>query len=83
VGPEHAWLHDRGRARYIAVRDRDALRAFHWLAEEEGILPALEPSHAIFAAVGEARTRPSSDRIVVTLSGRGDKDLGVVLGASG
>jgi tryptophan synthase beta chain len=82
VGPEHAWLHDSGRARYIAVRDRDALAAFHWLAEDEGILPALEPSHAIFAAVREARKRPSTDRIVVTLSGRGDKDLGVVLGAS-
>jgi tryptophan synthase beta chain len=82
VGPEHAWLRDSGRARYIAVRDRDALRAFHWLAEEEGILPALEPSHALFAAVQEARRRPATDRIVVTLSGRGDKDLGVVLGAA-
>jgi len=82
VGPEHAWLHDRGRAKYVAVRDRDAVRAFHWLAEDEGILPALEPSHAIFAAVGEARRRPRTEHIVVTLSGRGDKDLGVVLGAS-
>jgi tryptophan synthase beta chain len=82
VGPEHAWLHDRRRARYIAVRDQDALRAFHWLAEEEGILPALEPSHALFAAVREARRRPATDRVVVTLSGRGDKDLGVVLGAT-
>ncbi|MCI4372508.1 MAG: tryptophan synthase subunit beta [Thermoplasmata archaeon] len=82
VGPEHAWLHDRGRAKYVAVRDRDALRAFHWLAEDEGILPALEPSHAIFAAVGEARRRPATDHVVVTLSGRGDKDLGVVTGAA-
>ncbi|MGD0257240.1 MAG: tryptophan synthase subunit beta [Thermoplasmata archaeon] len=81
VGPEHAWLRDRGRAKYIAVRDRDALRAFHWLAEDEGILPALEPSHAIFAALGEARRRPRTEHIVVTLSGRGDKDLGVVTGA--
>ena len=83
VGPEHAWLRDRGRAKYVAVRDRDALRAFHWLAEDEGILPALEPSHAIYAAVGEARRRPSTGRIVVTLSGRGDKDLGVVMRALG
>ncbi len=81
VGPEHAWLKDSGRVRYLAVHDRDALRAFHWLAEDEGILPALEPSHAIFAAVREARRRPKDGRVVVTLSGRGDKDLGVVLGA--
>jgi tryptophan synthase beta chain len=83
VGPEHAWLRDSGRARYRAVRDADALRAFHWLARDEGILPALESSHAVFAAVEEARRRPRRDQIVVTLSGRGDKDLGVVLGARG
>jgi tryptophan synthase beta chain len=82
VGPEHAWLKDRGRARYVSVRDPDALRAFHWLAQDEGILPALEPSHALFAAVREAKKRPSSERIVVTLSGRGDKDLAVVLRAA-
>jgi len=78
VGPEHAWLRDTRRARYIAVHDRDALRAFHWLAQDEGILPALEPAHAIFAAVREARRRPRRQHIVVTLSGRGDKDLEVV-----
>jgi tryptophan synthase beta chain len=83
VGPEHAWLRDSGRARYMSVGDSDALRAFHWLAEDEGILPALEPAHALFAAVSEARRRPERERIVVTLSGRGDKDLGVVLGAGG
>ncbi|MCI4365620.1 MAG: pyridoxal-phosphate dependent enzyme, partial [Thermoplasmata archaeon] len=81
VGPEHAWLRDTGRARYVGVRDRDALTAFHWLAQDEGILPALEPSHALFAAVKEAGRRPRSERIVVTLSGRGDKDLEVVLRA--
>ena len=81
VGPEHSWLKETGRARYIAVHDEDALRAFHWLAEDEGILSALEPSHALFAAVREARRRPNQ-RIVVTLSGRGDKDLGVVLDAA-
>ncbi len=78
VGPEHAFLHDSGRARYVAVHDRDALAAFHWVAEDEGILPALEPSHAVYAAVREARRRPKGQHIVVTLSGRGDKDLGVV-----
>ncbi len=78
VGPEHAWLHDSGRASYRSVRDADALRAFHWLTEDEGILPALEPSHALFAAVREARRRPRRQHVVVTLSGRGDKDLEVV-----
>ena len=78
VGPEHAYLKDIGRARYLAVHDADALRAFGWLARDEGILPALEPAHAVFAAVREARRRPRSQRIVITLSGRGDKDLGVV-----
>ncbi len=82
VGPEHALLKDTGRVRYIAVHDADALRAFHWLAEDEGILPALEPSHAIFAAVREASRRSSRQRVVVTLSGRGDKDLEVVLRAA-
>ncbi len=78
VGPEHAFLKESGRARYVAVHDEDALAAFHWLAEDEGILPALEPAHAIFAAVREARRRSAAQRIVVTLSGRGDKDLEVV-----
>ena len=82
VGPEHAWLKDSGRVQYIAVHDRDALRAFHWLAEDEGILPALEPAHALYAAVRAAAKRPASDRVVVTLSGRGDKDLAVVLRGS-
>jgi len=78
VGPEHAYLKESGRARYVAVHDEDALAAFHWLAEDEGILPALEPAHAVFAAVREARRRPKSQQIVITLSGRGDKDLEVV-----
>ncbi len=78
VGPEHAYLKDSGRARYVAVHDADALRAFHWLARDEGILPALEPAHAVYAAVAEARRRPRTHRVVVTLSGRGDKDLEVV-----
>jgi tryptophan synthase beta chain len=74
VGPEHAYLRDSKRARYISIHDDEALRAFHWLSEDEGILPALESAHAIYAAVREARRRPHQ-RIVVTLSGRGDKDL--------
>ncbi|MGA8303215.1 MAG: tryptophan synthase subunit beta [Thermoplasmata archaeon] len=82
VGPEHAALKESGRARYIAVHDAEALAAFHWLAQDEGILPALEPSHAVFAAVREARRRPKRHRVVVTLSGRGDKDLEVVARAA-
>ena len=82
VGPEHAYLKDSGRARYIRVFDQEALRAFHWLAVDEGILPALEPAHAVFAAVREAHRRPRRQNVVVTLSGRGDKDLEVVLRAS-
>jgi tryptophan synthase beta chain len=82
VGPEHAYLRDSGRARYISVPDAAALRAFHWLALDEGILPALEPAHAVYAAVREARRRPDRQRVVVTLSGRGDKDLEVVLSAA-
>ena len=78
VGPEHAYLKETGRARYVAVHDDEALAAFHWLAEDEGILPALEPAHAVYAAVREARGRGPRQRIVVTLSGRGDKDLEVV-----
>ena len=82
VGPEHAFLRDSGRVRYVAVHDEGALAAFRWLAEDEGILPALEPAHAIYAAVREARRRPEREHIVVTLSGRGDKDLEVVRGAA-
>jgi len=79
VGPEHAMLRDSGRVRYISVRDEQALQAFHWVARDEGILPALEPAHAIYAAVRAAGRLPRRKRVVVTLSGRGDKDLEVVL----
>ncbi len=79
VGPQHARLKDLGRVRYVAVSDRDALAAFRWLTRDEGILPALEPAHALHAAIREAKHRSRAERIVVTLSGRGDKDLEVVL----
>jgi tryptophan synthase beta chain len=74
VGPEHAFLRDSGRAQYVRVTDEEALAAFHFLAEREGILPALEPSHAVAHAL-----TLEEELIVVGLSGRGDKDLGVVL----
>lgn len=78
VGPEHAWLRDQGRARYVAVSDRDALDAFRRLSRLEGIIPALESSHAIAWALGEGRTG-GDGYDVICLSGRGDKDLAEVL----
>jgi tryptophan synthase beta chain len=74
VGPEHAFLRDSGRAHYVGVTDEEALAAFHLLAELEGILPALEPSHAVAHAL-----TLEAEVVLVGLSGRGDKDLGVVL----
>jgi tryptophan synthase beta subunit len=76
VGPEHAFLKESGRVEYVTATDEEALRAFHLLARKEGILPALEPSHAIAQAL-----RLDEEVILVCLSGRGDKDLDVVLSA--
>jgi tryptophan synthase beta chain len=75
VGPEHAWLAKSGRAKYAAVTDDEALAAFKLLSETEGILPALEPSHALAYVL---KRRPSDDVILVGLSGRGDKDVGTI-----
>lgn len=74
VGPEHARLYELGRTRYVSVSDEDALRAFHTLAEKEGIIPALETSHAVAYAIAEAPRR-RGQTILVNLSGRGDKDV--------
>ncbi len=81
VGPEHAWLKDSGRARYVSADDREALAAFHRLARIEGILPALESSHALAALDRLARELPTGAHVLVSLSGRGDKDLATVLEA--
>ncbi len=78
VGPEHALFKDCGRVRYEAIRDDQALAAFHALCATEGIIPALESSHALAQALLEAAGRPSVQAILVCLSGRGDKDLGIV-----
>jgi tryptophan synthase beta chain len=75
VGPEHAYLKETGRARYVAITDREALAAFHTLARCEGIVPALESAHALAFGRQLAEERPPDDLIVVNLSGRGDKDL--------
>jgi tryptophan synthase beta chain len=75
VGPEHSHLLDSGRATYEAVTDDEALDAFQWLARREGILPALESSHAIALALRSADRFGADDVVVINLSGRGDKDL--------
>jgi len=83
VGPEHAFLHDQHRAEYVSVTDEQALAAFHQTSRLEGIIPALESSHAIAYAMPLAAELAASDLVLVNLSGRGDKDLDIVRGASG
>ncbi|HEY4051803.1 MAG TPA: tryptophan synthase subunit beta [Acidobacteriaceae bacterium] len=78
VGPEHAALHDSGRAEYVSASDEDALRATVHLARTEGILPALESAHAVSEAMRIAPKLASDDILVVNLSGRGDKDMGIL-----
>jgi len=78
VGPEHAWLKDIGRAEYVAVDDKEALDAFNALTRVEGIMPALETSHALAYAAKLAPTMSAEDIIIVNLSGRGDKDIHTV-----
>jgi tryptophan synthase beta chain len=78
IGPEHAYLHDCGRAEYLWASDAQALEGFRLCARLEGIIPALETSHAILPAISVARDLPQSDSIIVNLSGRGDKDVQVV-----
>jgi tryptophan synthase beta chain len=83
VGPEHAYLHDQRRAEYVSVTDEQALKAFHQTSRLEGIIPALESSHAIAYALPLAAELAADDVVLVNLSGRGDKDLDIVRGASG
>ena len=83
VGPEHAWLRDQGRTEYTSCSDADALQAFQDLARLEGILPALESSHAVAHAVALARGLGPDAAILVNLSGRGDKDVHSVAKALG
>lgn len=78
VGPEHAWLKDSGRAQYVAVTDDEALAAFHGLTRTEGIIPALETSHALAQAAKLAPTLRKDQSILINLSGRGDKDMQTV-----
>jgi len=75
VGPEHAYLHDSKRAEYVPITDKEAVDAFLYLTKTEGIIPAIESSHALAYAMKLAPTLPKDNIIVITLSGRGDKDV--------
>ena len=75
IGPEHAWLHDTGRAQYVSITDKEALEAFQFSCRTEGIIPALEPSHALGHVMKLAPTLPKDHIIVMNMCGRGDKDI--------
>jgi len=83
IGPEHAWLHDIGRARYVSITDVEALEAFQLSCETEGIIPALEPSHALAHVAKIAPDLPKDHLIVMNMCGRGDKDIFTVARALG
>ena len=78
IGPEHAYLHDIGRATYVPISDDEAVEAFEYLSKMEGIIPAIESSHAVAYAMKLAPTLDKEQIIVVTLSGRGDKDCAAI-----
>jgi len=83
IGPEHAWLRDIGRVEYDSATDQDALDAFQLLCRTEGIIPALEPAHAIAAVTRRAKTMRGDQVILANLCGRGDKDIFTVASALG
>ncbi len=80
IGPEHAWLHDMKRVEYVSATDDEALEAFQFCSRLEGIIPALEPSHALAHVMKLAPTLPKDHLLVINMCGRGDKDLAAVLG---
>jgi tryptophan synthase beta chain len=83
VGPEHAYLHDNGRAEYLCATDEEAIQGLKLCAEREGIIPALESSHALLPAMNLAKQLTKDDSIIVNLSGRGDKDVQLIASAEG
>ncbi|MGB0900762.1 tryptophan synthase subunit beta [Halocynthiibacter sp.] len=83
IGPEHSWLHDIGRAQYVSITDTEALEAFQFCCTQEGIIPALEPSHALAHVMKMAPTLPKDHIIVMNMCGRGDKDIFTVAKALG
>ena len=78
IGPEHAWLHDIGRAQYVPVTDEEAVQAFEYLSRTEGIIPAIESAHAVSYAMKLAPQMSRDKIMVITISGRGDKDCASV-----
>jgi tryptophan synthase beta chain len=78
IGPEHAYLHDTGRAEYVPISDEEAVSAFEYLARTEGIIPAVESAHAVAHARTFARSLSKEESIIVCLSGRGDKDVAAI-----
>jgi len=78
IGPEHAWLNDMGRVKFLSATDREAVAAFQLCSRLEGIIPALEPAHALARAIELAAAKPRDHLMVVNLSGRGDKDIATV-----
>ena len=83
VGPEHSWLNDVGRAEYVSVTDSQALEGFKILCETEGIIPALEPAHALYYVSKLAPKLTNEQIILMGLSGRGDKDMEIVASSLG
>ncbi len=75
IGPEHAWLRDVGRVNYISATDKEALAAFQLCCQMEGIIPALEPAHALAKVMEIAPTKPKDHLMVMNMCGRGDKDI--------
>ena len=83
IGPEQSWLHDIGRAKYVSITDTEALEAFQLCCEQEGIIPALEPSHALAHVMKIAPDLPADHLICMNMCGRGDKDIFTVAKARG
>ena len=81
IGPEHAWLHETGRVTYLSATDQDALTAFQLCAKLEGIIPALEPSHALARAIDQAKQMAADEILLLNMCGRGDKDIFSVMDA--
>jgi tryptophan synthase beta chain len=78
IGPEHSWLHDVGRVEYVAVNDDEAVNAFHECSRLEGIIPALEPAHAVAHIIKVAGNLPEDHLMILNMCGRGDKDMDTV-----
>ena len=83
IGPEHSWLHDTGRVEYVSITDVEALEAFQLSCTTEGIIPALEPAHALAHVTKIAPNLPSDHIIIMNMCGRGDKDIFTVAAALG